>query len=109
MTLVDEAFGHAQNGWIMTVTSDETVAPDTLTKLNKVINVDMRQMIMIEPSGEFSGLVFPAYLFKFLNGNRIKIFQDEMVDGRGFIEKVKEAEKRGGTKTVMTWEEFNAS
>jgi hypothetical protein len=48
-------------------------------------------------------------LFKFLNGNGTKIFKDEMVDTRGFITKVLEAEKRGGTKTVYTWEEFNAS
>jgi hypothetical protein len=109
MLLVDEAFAHAQNGWIMTVTSGEQVDLNMLNKLNTVINVEMRQIIMIEPSGNFSGLVFPAYLFKFLNGNKTKIFQDEMVDGRGFIEKVKDAERRGGTNTVMTWEEFYAA
>ena len=38
-----------------------------------------------------------------------KIFKDEMVDTRGFITKVQEEKKRGGTKTVYTWEEFNAS
>lgn len=109
MELIDEAFTHAQNGWIMTVSSDNTVDSGILSKLHKLINEDMRQVIMIEPYNDFEGLVFPAYLFKFLNGNKNKIFQDEIVDGNDFVTKIREAEERGGTKTIMTWEEFNAS
>lgn len=109
VSIIDEAFGQAQNGWIMTATSGETIEPEILDKLNKIINIDMKQVVMIEPNDEFSGLVFQAYIFKFLNGNKIKLFKDETVDSRDFVEKVKDAEKRGGTKAVMTWEEFNAS
>jgi hypothetical protein len=109
MLLVDEAFGHAQNGWVMTSVSGEIIDPNILSKLDKMINVDMRQVIMVEPSGDFSGLLFPAYLFKFLNGNKNKVFQDTIVGTGSFIEKIREAEERGETKTILSWEEFNAS
>jgi hypothetical protein len=109
MLLVDEAFGHAQNGWVMTSVSGEIIDPNILSKLDKMINVDMRQVIMIEPSGDFSGLLFPAYLFKFLNGNKNKVFQDTMVGTGSFIEKIREAEERGDTKTILSWEEFYAA
>ena len=109
MLLVDEAFGHAQNGWVMTSVSGEIIDPNILSKLDKMINVDMRQVIMVEPSGDFSGLLFPAYLFKFLNGNKNKVFQDTIVGTGSFIEKIREAEERGDTKTILSWEEFNAS
>jgi hypothetical protein len=107
--IVDEAFIHAQNSWILTTSSGEIIQKDIIDKLHKIINLDMRQIVMVEPYDNFNGLLFPAYLFKFLNGNNTKIFNDEMVDSRAFVEKVKEAEKRGNTKSILTWEEFNAS
>jgi hypothetical protein len=107
-SLIDEAFTHAQNGWLMTLSSGESVDEDIILKLNKTINVDMRQVTLVRNVDEFT-MLFPAYIFKFLNGGRSKIFSDEVVDSDSFVAKMEKAEKRGGTKTIITWEEFNAS
>lgn len=107
--LVDEAFSHAQNGWIMTTTSGCVVKPNTATQLHKITNIDMKQMILVKPYDGFNGMIFPAYLFKFLNGNKVKVFQDEMVDGRGFLEKVESAADRTSADTLWSWEDFYAA
>lgn len=109
ITTLDEAFTHAQNGWIYSTTAGESVASDTLTKLHELVNIQMIQLMMVEPYDDFNGLIFPAYLFKFLNGNKAKLFQDEQLDSRSFRDKVRAAEKRGNTQTVLTWKEFNAA
>jgi hypothetical protein len=109
MKIVDAAFTHAENGWIMTTTSGCTVKPDIVEKLHKILNKDMKQIILVEPYDDYNGMIFPAYLFKFLNGNENKIFRDEILDGRAFIDKVRAAEERGKTKHIMKSEEFNAS
>ena len=105
-SVVDHAFQHAQNGWIMCVNSGTTVSPSVIDGLHNFINIEMRQLILVEPQAGINGLTFPAYLFKFLNGNKTKIFNDEMTDSREFLEKVKDAEKRGGTKTVYSWDDI---
>ena len=66
--------------------------------------------MMVKPSGDvFSSMLFPAFLFKFLNGNKQKIFQDTTSAEGNFLEKMEEADKRSPSKTVITWEEFDAS
>ena len=108
--LVDESFRHAENGWIYTVNSGDVVSPSILEDIHEYINIKMKKLMMIKPSGDaFSSMVFPAFLFKFLNGNKQKIFQDTTSTEGSFIEKMEEADKRSPTKTVITWEEFNAS
>jgi hypothetical protein len=102
---IDHAFSHARNGWIMCLTSGSTVPPKAVDSLHNFINIEMRQIIMVEPTSGINGLTFPAYLFKFLNGNKTKMFNDEMTDSRQFLEKVRDAEKRGGTKTIYEWHE----
>tara|TARA_Y100001938_G_scaffold133366_1_gene192645 strand:+ start:5777 stop:6577 length:801 start_codon:yes stop_codon:yes gene_type:complete len=109
MKHLDEAFSHAQNGWLYSTTSGESVPKDVVSKLHKNINIDMKQLMLVEPYDNYNGLMFPTFVFKFLKGNRSKIFQDEMMDSRPFLEKMKAAEKRGNTKTIFSWEEFNAS
>lgn len=106
--IIDEAFGKAENGWIMCTSSGLRVKPETLDRLHELLNKEMKQITMVEPHDGFNGLIFPAYLFKFLNGNKTKVFRDEMVDSHEFMEKVKNAEERGKTKTIMTWKEFYA-
>jgi hypothetical protein len=106
--IIDEAFPRAENGWVMCTSSGLRVRPETLEKLHDLINKQMKQLTMIEPHDNFNGLMFPAYLFKFLNGNKTKTFQDEVVDSNEFIQKVRNAEERGKTKTIMTWKEFYA-
>lgn len=107
--IVDKAFTHAQNGWITVTSSGEIVPNDMLQRIHNMINIQMKQIIMIEPYDEFNGLTFPAYVFKFLNGNKTKIFNDEEKSSDSFIQKMKQAEERGNTKCIISWEEFNAS
>jgi hypothetical protein len=107
--IIDEAFTHALNSWIMTTSSGHKVRPDTTQKLHELLNVQMQQAVMIEPYDGFNGMIFPAYLFKFLNGNKTKIFEDEIMDGRAFLEKVQASAERTKAKTLYTSEEFYAS
>lgn len=106
--IIDEAFGRAQNSWIMCTSSGLRIRPETLDRLHDLLNKEMKQIAIVEPYDDFNGFMFPAYLFKFLNGNRTKVFRDEIVDSNEFIQKVRNAEERGKTKTIMTWSEFNA-
>jgi len=110
-TMIDQAFGHSQNGWVHCLTAGDEVPNDFLNRIHYFVNVEMKMLVALLPKSEnpFSGLTFPAFLFKFLNGNGVKVFRDEMMDSRPFVEKILEAEKRGKTKTVYTWEEFDAS
>jgi hypothetical protein len=108
--LVDESFKHAENGWVYTINSGETVDPSILKDIHEYVNVKMKKLTMVKPNGDmFSSMLFPAFLFKFLNGNGQKIFQDTTSTGGSFVEKMEEADKRSPSKTVITWEEFNAS
>jgi hypothetical protein len=107
--VIDNAFGHAQNGWIMVTSSGEEIDKNSLEILNRLINIEMKQIVMVEPYDGFNGLMFPAYLFKFLNGNKTKIFSDEEKDSNDFITKVKNAETRSDTKHIIKWEEFYAA
>jgi len=107
--LMDEAFTHAQNAWIHTTTSGQVVPNDINDKLHNLINIDLKQISAVTPYNEFDGFIFPAYLFKFLNGNKTKIYQDAIMDHGTFLEKLITAQERSKTKTLYSWEEFNAS
>ena len=106
---LDMAFIHAQNGWIYVSSSGEKIQANVISKLHEMLNVNMHQITMIESYDGFNGLMYPAYLFKFLNGNKRKVFQDETFDSRSFIDKMKSYEEKHSTKTIFNWEEFNAS
>ena len=108
-SIMDAAFQHAQNGWIMTLTSGDVIDKDISSILHKMINIDMKQIVLVEPIDGYNRMIFPAYLFKFLNGNKVKVFQDEIVDGSKFLDKIKNAAKRTQSDTLITWEEFYAS
>tara|TARA_R110002110_G_scaffold33994_1_gene116094 strand:- start:218 stop:1033 length:816 start_codon:yes stop_codon:yes gene_type:complete len=107
--VLDEAFSHAQNGWVYSTSAGELVPSDILHKLHELLNIKMEQLVMVEPYDGLNGLMFPAFLFKFLKGNKAKLFQDQTVSSGTFIEKIKNAQKRDQASGVLTWEEFNAS
>ena len=107
---VDQAFTHGQNGWIHVTSDGQVVEKDTASRLHQILNIDLRRLVMIEPYEGINGLTFPSYLFKFLNGNSPKIFQDASSMTGTFVEKVKSAdEKTDGEAMIMSWEEFSAS
>ena len=79
---IDEAFRHAKNGWAYVTSSGES---------------------------NINGLLFQTALFKFVNGNKMKLYQDEMVDSRSFLEKVEAASLDSDDETFISWSEFNES
>lgn len=106
---IDEAFGHAKNGWAYVTSSGEKVPRDLIHKIHKRVNIDMKKLVVVTPYGEINGLLFQAALFKFVNGNKTKLYQDEIVDTRPFLEKVKTASLDSDEETFITWSQFNES
>ncbi len=106
---IDQAFSHAQNGWAYVTSSGESVPRDLLRKIDHRINSDMKRLVVVKPYDEINGLLFQTALFKFVNGNRSKLHNDEIADNRSFLEKIEDASLRSNDDTFITWEEFNAS
>jgi hypothetical protein len=109
--LSDHGFKHAENGWVYLLKSSEDL-PDLAQQkidLNKVINQDLKQIAMMQTSEDCDdhGICFSAVLFKFLNGNRTKVYQDEQADSRSFVTKVRDAQKRTESNTIYTWNQIN--
>jgi len=105
---MDEAFRHAKNGWMYVCHSSEKIRKDLIESMHKRVNVDMKRLVVVEPYDDnWNGLLFHTALFKFLNGNKTKIFQDEQMDSRLFLEKVKDVATKSHPETYITWREFN--
>jgi len=105
---IDQAFSHAKNGWAYVTSSGESVPRDLLRKIDHRINFDMKKLVVVKPYDEINGLLFQTVLFKFLNGNKSKLHNDEIADHRSFLEKIEDASLRSDDETFITWEEFNA-
>lgn len=103
---VDAAFEHAQNGWIYLTTSGERVARNLMAIADKRMNVDMKKLMVVKPYEGINGFMFPAYLFKFLNGNRPKVYGDETVDTGSFVEKIEKAAENSSPELFIEWDEF---
>lgn len=106
---IDEAFMHAKNGWVYVTTSGEKIPRDLLKKIHKRVNIDMKKLVVVKPYDDTNGLLFQSSLFKFVNGNRSKLYQDEIIDTRSFMEKVESAAEKSGEETLITWSQFNES
>jgi|TARA_Y100000401_G_C8320969_1_gene225213 hypothetical protein len=106
---IDEAFAHAKNGYVYVTTSGERVPRDLIYKIHKRVNLDMKKLVVVKPYSGVNGLLFQSALFKFVNGNKPKLYQDEIIDNRPFLEKVKEAAKESDDQTLIDWSEFNES
>ena len=105
--VVDEAFSHAKNGWLYVTTSGEPVDGQLIKKVHNRVNVELKRLSFVEPYSGSDGMLFHTPLFKFLNGNKTKIFNDEYSDSRPFIEKVRDAATRSNSECFVTWEEIN--
>ena len=103
--IIDECFKHALNGWVYVTTCGEKIPNTLMQTFNRLINEDMEKITVVKPYDGFNGMVFQAALFKFLNGNKPKVWSVEDVDQRPFLEKVKDLDKE---QSIMSWEEFNA-
>jgi len=104
---IDEAFTHAKNGLAYVTSSGESVPRDFTDRAHKRVNIDMRRLVVIKPYERMNGLVFQASLFKFVNGNKVKVYQDEQVDTGSFLEKVEKAFSESDDDTLISWSQFN--
>ena len=104
--LVDETFTHAKNGWLYITYSNEKIDRDLISKMHTRININMKPLVIIKPHEGIKGLLFQTSLFKLLNGNKTKIYHDQSVDTRSFLDKVDEMPK-DNSNTVITWSKFN--
>ena len=107
---IDEAFRHAENGGAYVTSSGESVPTGLLRRIDKRINEDMKKLVVVTPYDDgINGLLFQTTLFKFVNGNKSKLYGDEVEDHRPFLEKVKDASQKSNDGTFITWSEFNES
>ena len=68
----------------------------------------MKQIVLVKPYDEKNnGLIFPAYLFKFLNGNKPKMFNDKVLDSDEFVTKIEKAQERTDVQAVFDWSIFD--
>jgi len=104
--VVDEAFTHAKNGWLYVTTSGEPVKRDLIKRIHNRVNIQLKKLSFVEPYSGSDGMLFHTPLFKFLNGNKTKIFNDEYSDSRPFIEKVRDAASRSDKECFLTWRRF---
>lgn len=102
--IIDEAFSHFLNGWLYVTESDKEIDRNLINKFNELINHKMKQIAIVLPYDDFNGFIFQTALFKFLNGNRIRI-KDEVFDNRSFLEKAKDLET--SEKTIFSWKDIN--
>jgi len=106
---IDEAFKHAKNGYVYVTSAGESIPRDLIYRIHKRVNLDMKKLMVVKPHSGINGLLFQTALFKFVNGNKPKLFQDEIVDNRPFLEKVEEAATDSDDQTLIDWNEFNES
>jgi hypothetical protein len=108
--LIDEAFIHAKNGWVYVTSSGENVPLDLLEKMHQRMNIDMNILSVVKPYDEINGMIFQASLFKYLNGNRRKVYEGEdgekNVDDRPFLDKVEDLAQMSAEGSVIEWGEF---
>tara|TARA_R100000808_G_scaffold2804_3_gene10528 strand:- start:53555 stop:54478 length:924 start_codon:yes stop_codon:yes gene_type:complete len=71
-TVLEASIDYATNGFYMIAKAGSVVPSDTLSKLNKAVNVELRQLVMVEPKEKesYDGMVVLCALHKYLNGSK---------------------------------------
>lgn len=107
MFIIDEAFRLALNGWLYVTTSGELVDRNLLKDLDEHLNIKMKKLSVVLPYEGVNGLLFQTALFKYVNGNKTKIWDSETTDSRMFLEKIKDLDKSGNC--ILDWSEVNVA
>lgn len=105
--ILDEAFRLALNGWIYTTTSGEMVDKNVLKDVHEHLNIKMKKLSVVSPYEGINGLMVQTSLFKYLNGNRTKIWSEDQKDSRLFLDKVKELDKT--EDCILDWSQVNVT
>lgn len=105
--LIDQAFRHALNGWLYVTTSGEHVDRNILKDLHQHLNIKLKKLSVVMPYEGINGLLIQTALFKFLNGNKTKIWDKQTKDSRLFLEKIKDMEE--SEKFILDWSQINVA
>ena len=106
--LIDDAFAHAKNGWILVTESGEAVPPSLFSKINKRVNIDMKRLILVKPYENWNGMIFQAAIYKFLDGNKMLVDPEtrEAIE-INFLEKIEVlASGLEDSDSVCEWGDF---
>ena len=79
---------------------------DLLSKMHQHINIDIKPLTVVKPYDDINGMIIQAALFKFLNGNKTKVFDDGSTDNRLFLDKVADMSTTDGSGSVLEWGDF---
>lgn len=105
--ILDEAFNLVLNGWLYYTTSGESVDKNMLKDLHQHINIKMKKLSVVMPYDGINGLLVQTSLFKYLNGNKTKVWTPEEKDSRLFLDKVKDLNKT--EDCILEWSQVNVA
>jgi len=105
--LVDEAFRLALNGWLYVTTSGEQVDRNLLKDLHEHLNLKLKKLSVVLPYDDINGFLVQTSLFKYLNGNKTKVWDLENKDSRMFLDKAKDLDKNGDC--ILEWSQVNVA
>lgn len=105
--IVDEAFRLALNGWLYVTTSGEDVHRNLLKDLHEHMNLKMGKLSVVVPYEGINGLLVQTSLFKYLNGNKTKIWSEKEKDSRLFLDKIKDLDKT--QDCILDWSQVNVA
>lgn len=105
--LLDEAFNLALNGWLYTTTSGEGIDKNILKDLHEHLNIKMKRLSVVMPYDGINGMLVQTSLFKYLNGNKTKVWTPEEKDSRLFLDKIKDLDKT--EDCILEWSQINVA
>lgn len=105
--IVDEAFRLTLNGWLYVTTSGERVHKNLLKDLHEHINIKMGKLSVVLPYEGINGLLIQTALFKYVNGNKTKVWSEEEKDNRLFLDKIKDLDKT--EDCILDWSQVNVA
>tara|TARA_R100000805_G_scaffold18936_1_gene26193 strand:- start:6584 stop:7378 length:795 start_codon:yes stop_codon:yes gene_type:complete len=107
MRIIDEAFRLALNGWLYVTTSGQNIDINLLKNIDNHINKQMKRLSVVLPYDGINGLLFQCSLFKYVNGNGVKQWDENNMDHRPFLEKVKDLDTNNNS--ILDWSDIDAS
>ena len=67
----------------------------------------MKRLSVVLPYDGINGLLFQCSLFKYVNGNGVKQWDENNMDHRPFLEKVKDLDTNNNS--ILNWSDIDAS
>jgi len=75
--------------------------------LHEHLNLKLQRLSVVLPYSGINGLLVQTALFKFLNGNKTKIWDEDKKDSRLFLEKIKDLNEK--EDCILEWSDINVA